>query len=528
MRIAIYSRKSKFTGKGDSVENQITLCKEYADSHFDVENINVYEDEGFSGGNIDRPRFQQLLKDVEKKKFDVLICYRLDRISRNVLDFSSTLELLNKNNIAFVSISENFDTSSPIGRAMVYIASVFAQLERETIAERIRDNMHQLAKSGRWLGGNTPTGFESEPVIYYDADMKERKMFKLSPIPEELETVKLLFDKYIEFQSISKLETWCMQNEIRSKTGKYFHKYAIRHILINPVYAMADSYMYDYFIAQEAHVAADKQEWNGKYGVMSYNKNLVKKGQSVKRKDMSEWIVSIGKHKGIIEGKKWIQVQNTINKNKSKAPRQGTSYAGMLSGILRCGKCNSFMQIKYGQKSRYTGERHYYYVCNRKVISQGDKCDVKNLQGEKTDQEVIDTLKVAIKKGILKSLDKQKNSLKDIRQQEKKIISDIEENKKAIENLIKQLSKTDSDSITKYIFAEIEKLEKLNVELENKLNKTDTEIQAINIDLLKDYYVDFAENIDSVPYEKKRILIKNITNKIIWDGENLKMDLIKM
>lgn len=529
MKVAIYSRKSKFTGKGESVENQIEMCKEYAKQHFDnIEEFFVYEDEGFSGGDTDRPKFQMLLQDSKKKKFDILICYRLDRISRNVLDFSSTLELLNKHDIDFVSIKEQFDTSTPMGRAMMYIASVFAQLERETAAERIRDNMHQLAKSGRWLGGNTPTGFKSKAIIYFDSDMKERKMFKLSPVPEELETVKLLFDKYIEFQSMSKLETWCMQKNIKSRNNKYFHKYALRQILINPVYAVADSYMYDYFTANEANVTEEKSEWNGRYGVMPYNKNLVKKGQSVKRKDMSEWIVAIGRHKGVISGKKWIQVQNTINRNKSKAPRQGTSHAAMLSGILRCQKCNTWMQIKYGQISKETGKRHYYYVCNRKVISKGEKCKIKNLQGSRTDQEVIDILKVAIKKDVLKSLDNKKEQLNDSKLQEKQIKNDIAENKRAIENLIKQLSKTDNDNIVKYIFAEIEKLEKSNKELENKLGKIDTEIQTINIELLKDYYIDFAENIDNVPYEQKRNLIKNITNKIIWDGENLKVDLIEV
>lgn len=149
---AIYSRKSIFTGKGESIENQIQLCKEYGD-RLGIKKYLIYEDEGFSGGNTNRPKFQQLIKDAENKKFDVLICYRLDRISRNVADFSSTLELLEKNNISFISISEQFDTATPMGRAMVYIASVFAQLERETIAERVRDNMLQLAKTGRWFGG---------------------------------------------------------------------------------------------------------------------------------------------------------------------------------------------------------------------------------------------------------------------------------------------------------------------------------------------------------------------------------------
>ena len=153
-RVAIYSRKSKFTGKGDSIENQIEMCKEYITNTIgkDIE-FTIYEDEGFSGGNLDRPRFKKLMAAIKSKKFDILVCYRLDRISRNVADFSSTLEVLQSNNCSFISIKEQFDTSSPMGRAMIYIASVFAQLERETIAERVKDNMLELAKNGKWTGG---------------------------------------------------------------------------------------------------------------------------------------------------------------------------------------------------------------------------------------------------------------------------------------------------------------------------------------------------------------------------------------
>ncbi|WP_297430759.1 recombinase family protein, partial [Clostridium sp.] len=127
MIAAIYSRKSKFTGKGESIENQIQMCREYSNTNLKNKNITeflIYEDEGFSGGNTNRPEFQKLMEDAKSKKFDILICYRLDRISRNVADFSSTLELLQNNNIDFISIREQFDTTTPMGRAMIYIASV--------------------------------------------------------------------------------------------------------------------------------------------------------------------------------------------------------------------------------------------------------------------------------------------------------------------------------------------------------------------------------------------------------------------
>ena len=152
--IAIYSRKSKFTGKGESIGNQVELCKEHIRNLFGegyVERCVVFEDEGFSGGNLMRPAFQQMMADVRKHKFKAIVVYRLDRISRNISDFAGLTDELNKLGVSFVSIREQFDTSSSMGRAMMFIISVFSQLERETIAERIRDNMHELAKTGRWF-----------------------------------------------------------------------------------------------------------------------------------------------------------------------------------------------------------------------------------------------------------------------------------------------------------------------------------------------------------------------------------------
>ena len=141
-RFAVYSRKSRFTGKGESIENQIELCRRYIYLNYpnaSEKNIFIYEDEGFSGGNTDRPQFKKMMYDASEKKFNVLICYRLDRISRNIGDFAKLIDRLGELGISFESIKEKFDTDSSLGRAMMYIASVFSQLERETIAERIRD-----------------------------------------------------------------------------------------------------------------------------------------------------------------------------------------------------------------------------------------------------------------------------------------------------------------------------------------------------------------------------------------------------
>ena len=241
--IAIYSRKSKFTGKGESIGNQVELCKTYVRNMFGEENMErcvVFEDEGFSGGNLKRPAFQKMMGDVRKHKFKAIVVYRLDRISRNISDFTGLIDELTKLGVSFVSIREQFDTSTPMGRAMMFIISVFSQLERETIAERIRDNMHELAKTGRWLGGNAPVGFRSESVSKVTVDGKTHKSYRLVPIPEEAEIPKMIFDLYAETDSLTAVESELLRRRIKTRLGKNFTRFAIKSILQNPVYMVAD------------------------------------------------------------------------------------------------------------------------------------------------------------------------------------------------------------------------------------------------------------------------------------------------
>jgi site-specific DNA recombinase len=258
MRAAIYSRKSKFTGTGESTQNQIDLCKEYANNYFNISDFIIYEDEGFSGGNTDRPKYQKMIKAAKNKNFDVLICYRLDRITRNVLDFSKTIEMLQKNNIQFVSIREQFDTSTPMGRAMMYISSVFAQLERETIAERIKDNMQRLALTGRWLGGKTPYGFTSKQLEVVNHEGSMRKLYKLIPVPSEIKIVKQIYTKYLELCSFTKVESYLIQNNIK-RNENFFNPSTLRYILRNPVYCIADQLSHQYFMNHGATIASKKR-----------------------------------------------------------------------------------------------------------------------------------------------------------------------------------------------------------------------------------------------------------------------------
>ncbi len=189
---AIYARQSVDRIDSISVESQIEFCKKEVTG----ESYKVYTDKGYSGKNIDRPAFQELLRDIEAGKVNRVIVYRLDRISRSVLDFANLIEVFQKNRVDFVSTMEKFDTSTPIGKAMLMIVMIFAQLERETIQQRVIDAYSSRSKRGFYMGGRVPFGFE---LVETTIDGIRTKMYK--PIEEEAEVIRLIFSMYSKPQT---------------------------------------------------------------------------------------------------------------------------------------------------------------------------------------------------------------------------------------------------------------------------------------------------------------------------------------
>jgi DNA invertase Pin-like site-specific DNA recombinase len=525
MKIAIYSRKSVFTGKGESIENQIEMCKNYCKNYFKNENLEymIYEDEGFSGKNINRPKFQKLLSDIKLSDIDILICYRLDRISRSVANFSSTLELLQKHNVNFISIKEQFDTSTPMGRAMIYIASVFAQLERETIAERIKDNMIQLAKMGKWSGGQLPLGFISEKVSYMNEEMKEKSFVKLVLVDEELDIIKLIYNSYLIKGSILSVVKELNDRGYKSKTGTNFELTGVKRILKSPLYVKSNKDTNEYLKNKGYNVFGTP---NGN-GYLTYNKK-----NSKAKNDKSEWIVAVSSHTGLISFNDWLKVQRTLDRNIEKSKelsnRAGTGCnTTLFSGLLKCGKCGSNMVIKYNSKNRKTGENYIYYICSNKEKEYGnDKCDCPNLRTDLVDPKILENIKLYNKETILEIY---KERLKELTS-DKKVIStlstQLDKKELQVHNLIMQLSNSPNKDVSNMLMNEIstmndeitilkQKLE--NTSSQNKYTKeTITEIKNLVDSFLKfDSCINITDDIN-----EKRLLIKSITERVIYDFEN--------
>ena len=533
-QFVIYSRKSKFTGKGESIENQIEMCRQFIAAQHSQEEADaalVYEDEGFSGGTLERPQFKKMMRDSRSMEFSAIVVYRLDRISRNIGDFAKLIEDLGERKIGFISIKEQFDTTSPMGRAMMYIASVFSQLERETIAERIRDNMHELAKTGRWLGGTTPTGYASESVSNVSVDGKVRKACKLKIIPDEINLVKTIFDKFLETGSLTKTDQFLLEGQYRTKRGKSFTRFAIKGILSNPVYMIADEDAYKYLTDNEVDLFSEKDDFDGKHGIMAYNRTLQRPGKANREKPMNEWIVSVGRHDGVIPGAKWVQVQNILALNRAKSYRKPRSNVALLSGLLFCGRCGDYMRPKLTNRVTAAGEPIYTYLCTTKERSRSHVCAMKNANGNTLDAKVIETIKSFGKQSadMAKLITQTKKRITGNREsydaEISKINTQIEGNEQEIKALVTALGKANGTHAEKYIMDQIDELHEQGETMKKRLSELEAltkqhALTDIEFDLIRQVLTNVGESIEEYSVEQKRAAIRTFIRKIIWDGEH--------
>lgn len=531
--IAIYSRKSKFTGKGESIGNQVELCKEYIKTHVEnisPDNIIVYEDEGFSGGNLNRPAFKKMIEAAKKRQFKAIIVYRLDRISRNVSDFSGLIEELSRLDIDFISIKEQFDTGKPMGRAMMYIASVFSQLERETIAERIRDNMRELAKTGRWLGGTTPTGYASDAVKSVTIDGKAKKSCKLKLIPEEADIVKTIFDLYEETDSQTITEAELMKRGIKTKNDRYFTRFSIKNILQNPVYVIADQDAYDYFVKVDADLFADKDDFDGVHGIMAYNRTNQEKGKTTEYLPPDKWIVSVGLHPGIIPGKVWVKVQKSLERNKSKSYRKPRSNESLLTGLIYC-SCGNRMYPKLSNRKTADGKPIFTYVCKMKERSKRSICNSKNANGNTLDMAIVEQIKMLDDDHgtFIEQLEQSRKFYTGNRTDYEERLTAMKQQKaeteKKIESLVDSLTELGDSTAKSHITKRIEQLNFECVAIDARIQELEGltsqhTLSDIEFDVMRQLLSVFKNSIDEMTVEQKRTAVRTLVRKVVWDGEN--------
>lgn len=474
-KVAIYTRKSIATENSESIETQINLCKSYfKDKDLEFE---IFEDEGFSGKNTNRPAFKRLLLECEIGKFDTLICYRLDRISRNVADFSSTLELLQKYNVNFVSLKEQFDTSTPMGRAMIYIASVFAQLERETIAERVKDNMLELAKKGCFTGGTIPKGCEIvkiEGKSYLDITDKE--------------LIESYYNAYLEegslFLGYKKLKT----------LGISISREGYRKVLRSPVYVKSTKEVESYLKSQGYETIGKA---NNRNGYMTYGKIT------------NTPIAVIGVHNGVIDADKWLKVQLTLDERKDMFKNK--SDTNFLSGVLKCPYCGGFYHLAQVNKVKY-------YVCQNRINrtsygidTEKEKCkNKKYIRAEVVEAKVLSFIEYLKFKN---NFDKFFNSKSNVKYDNlENLEKQLAKNETRINNLVEKTMEL-SNEAAKPFLSKVEELTKQNQELKFKIeNEKIANIQQEANNGSIEFIYDLIKRFDKLESAKE----KNNSLKIIF------------
>lgn len=330
-KVAIYVRVSTTSQveEGYSIDEQ----KAKLSSYCDIKDWNVYKiytDGGFSGANTDRPALEGLIKDAKRKKFDTVLVYKLDRLSRSQKDTLYLIEdIFIKNNIAFLSLQENFDTSTPFGKAMIGLLSVFAQLEREQIKERM-----QLGKLGRAKAGKSMMWAKTSYGYDYHRDTGT-----ITINPAQAVAVKFIFESYIRGRSITKL-----RDDLNEKYPKHvpWSYRAVRAILDNPVYCGLNQFKGEIYPGNHEPIIS-KEDYD---------------------KTQAELKIR----------------QKTAAENSNPRPFQAKY---ILSGIAQCGYCGAPLKIILGVK-RKDGSRFKKYECHQRhprklrgvtTYNDNKKCD---------------------------------------------------------------------------------------------------------------------------------------------------------
>ena len=489
--IAIYARQSLDKKDSISIETQIEFCKREL---IDGSEPLILSDKGFSGKNTDRPGFIRLMKAVEDRKVTKVIVYRLDRISRSLADFANIMETFETNKVSFASANEKFDTSTPAGRAMLYVVMVFAQLERETIAERIRDNYYARGKAGAWPGGPAPFGFDNSKTI-----VKGKRGSTLEP-NADIETVKEIFSLYANTSA----SLGAIARIIRGKRpGEMWNNVKLSRILHNPVYVKANADVYNFFKAKKCILVNDVDDYTGEFGCSVYGR---RESRASKYLSLSNQVVAILRTTGIIEPRIWLKCQLKLEANV-QLKNSGKGRHTWLTGLVKCAHCEYSMVVRIYDEKRY-------FACSGRSVS--GTCAKRTLPNYVDDIErlVGDAIKdysVEIKKGLTRGSSSNEADINRVKIELSKVESQID-------RLIDSLSAS-NDVLVDYVNKKI-------VELDNEKDKL---LTILNQNAAKDVGVELPDlsEWDSFNMELKkeianelisRIFVANNEAEIVWRG----------
>lgn len=543
-KVAIYARKSVITHKGDSVNNQEKYCMDYSKFHLNLPDdydFEKYHDNGESGFYSDRDEFQRLMKAVERGEIKAIACYKLDRMARKLSDICNMLEFLKKHDTALLVCSNGINTRDESSKLLLQMLGMIAEFERDVLTERIEDNMAELAKDGRWLGGVTPTGFTTERITYGTGKNKTA-ITNLVTVPEEKNVVLKVFEIFLATRSLHTTATYLNNEGYKTKNGADFTTLAVKDIIRNPVYCVADERSYSYFFDLGGNLYGEQDTYDGFHGLSVYKRTEQTKEETdestllnpeykkyTKQNDIDEWVIAVGKHEGFIDSKRWIEAQNIREGIAEKYNRPHRATNALLSGIIYCPLCNEKLVV-IPESNRFTnGKPRFKYAC-KNAVRKG-KCQYKAVRGVEMDEFIVDKLislsegeeenyignlqanidKIVFENGHAKEISELK---KDIKRTEDSIASQIKNMRHADEN-VREYYQNDISEMGK-------SLTKMKMELEELMALSDDGKEQIKeFEAIKTLIMSFKDFLKVSDTDEQVKYIHDVVERIyvVRDGK---------
>lgn len=501
---AIYARQSVDKKDSISIESQVERCEKevHGTQHL------VYIDKGFSGSSTKRPDFTRMMEDVKKCKIKRVITYKLDRISRSVLDFQKLIIFFEEHNVEFISVTEAFDTQSPMGRAMRNIMSVFAQLERETIQQRVTDSYYALAEKGMFLGGRIPYAYRLEKTVWngrntsrYEVDAGEAgvlmQMYRIF-----YEPTTTLGDVRRYLDSVDEL---LLSNRIWSTAR-------ISEVLRNPVYVKADADVFTFFKVQGTNIKNPVEDFIGENGCYLYRGRDNKDCR--KRYDFHNRDLVIAPHQGIIDSKIWLGCIKKLMCNTQKATP--TAKNSWLVGKVKCGHCGYAATIR---KSKRKQGYVRYFVCSGRGCVPPCQGIGRTIRAEELEEYMLQAVKNKLAQFAVLSLGEDAAANKNLKSinENKILMAKLEQD---IENLIDKVALA-SETVMEHINQRVEELNQKrkalamqNYDLEQGQNLSQVSVITNHVDKWPEISFEDKRKVINLLIDK--IILQDDTIEIIW------------
>ena len=471
-RVAIYCRVSTIeqAEEGYSIDEQERLLIEWCNKN-NLEVYKCYSDRGISGKNIkNRPALRELLNDAEDKKFQMVLSWKINRISRRLSDVLKIVDVLEQNNITFKSYSEPFETDTPAGKMQFQMMALIGEFERGTIAQNVKMGMCAKARVGEWCGGRV-LGYDLIQMEKQEVSKRNKTLLTINE--KEAESVRLIFNEYASGKGYKAITNQLNKLGYKTKKGNNFSVGSIRDILTNPVYI----------------------------GKIRYN---VRQNWSEKRRRNinANPIITDGIHKPIIDEKLWDKVQAIMESKKGKPSR---IYDGEypLTGILRCPKCGAGMVIMRTTNTLKDGSKRRiaYYACGNWKNKGTAICNCNSIRVDKANEYVFSKLSELLSnekmvKSIVKNVNKERHSK-------------INPAKKELKRIDRELEKIDRKKTKLFEGYEEDLISKEEFkERKDELNKRAKSLQEEKEPLLVTLSDDVSEEI---PYEFIKSILENFS-----------------